>query len=124
MFQNFRIHLMLEITYFGYSRIQTIVIVFVRILENDRVGSNRQLRKENPSGPFPLAVKVSESEEISINYYNEKGPEFFSSIWASDGHWPAESSGPLFFLQSLVTTCSSNPIAVYLSDFNINDPTP
>ena len=27
---------------------------------------------------------------------------FFSSIQAHDGHWPAETAGPLFFLQPMV----------------------
>ncbi|KAG6663891.1 hypothetical protein CIPAW_02G053700 [Carya illinoinensis] len=42
-----------------------------------------QLRKEKPCGPIPPPVQVKETE-------------------AHDGHWPAESAGPLFFLQPFV----------------------
>ncbi|WVY91408.1 hypothetical protein V8G54_036922 [Vigna mungo] len=31
-----------------------------------------------------------------------RGISFYLSIQGSDGHWPAESAGPLFFLQPLV----------------------
>ncbi|XP_062158953.1 lupeol synthase-like isoform X2 [Alnus glutinosa] len=48
-----------------------------------------QLRKENPCPPIPPPVKVKETE-------------------AHDGHWPAENSGPLFFLQPFV-------IALYIT---------
>nr|AHY94897.1 cycloartenol synthase [Astragalus membranaceus] len=65
-----------------------------------------QLTKENQyCGPIQPAVKLRETDSITedalittirraINYY--------SSIQAHDGHWPAESAGPLFFLQPLV----------------------
>ncbi|EEF48701.1 Cycloartenol synthase, putative [Ricinus communis] len=50
-------------------------------------------------------VKIEEGEEIT----NEKATEalrravhFFSALQASDGHWPAENAGPLFFLPPLV----------------------
>jgi len=33
-----------------------------------------------------------------------RGISFYSSIQAHDGHWPAESAGPLFFIQPLVST--------------------
>ena len=82
-----------------------------------------QLRKENPCGPLPPAVKVSESEEITTKVLittMRRALSFYSSIQAHDGHWPAESAGPLFFLQPLVTTWSSIPIVIYLLDLNIN----
>ena len=114
MFQNFRIHLTLEITYFGYCRIQTILIVFVKILENDQVGSNMQLRKENPCGPLLLVVKVSESKEItikaSIAIMRKPWVFFFSSsssIQAYGGHWLVKFVGPLFILEPLVMTSKS-----------------
>ncbi|KAL5769101.1 hypothetical protein ACOSQ2_015884 [Xanthoceras sorbifolium] len=64
-----------------------------------------QLRKENGCKEIPEAVKVKESEEIreeGVTSTLKRAITFFSSIQASDGHWPAESAGPLFFLQPLV----------------------
>ncbi|KAL5540144.1 hypothetical protein UlMin_042368 [Ulmus minor] len=64
-----------------------------------------QLRKENPSGPIPGAVQVKETEDITeeaVSITLRRALTFFSSIQAHDGHWPAESAGPLFFLPPLV----------------------
>ncbi|KAL5553023.1 hypothetical protein UlMin_040424 [Ulmus minor] len=64
-----------------------------------------QLRKENPSGPIPAAVQVKETEDIieeAVSTTLRRALTFFSSIQAHDGHWPAESAGPLFFLPPLV----------------------
>ncbi|KAL6985039.1 lupeol synthase [Sarracenia purpurea var. burkii] len=64
-----------------------------------------QLRKENPSEPIPAAVKVKEAEDITeeaVTTTLRRGISFYSTIQAHDGHWPAESSGPLYFLPLLV----------------------
>ncbi|ONI26070.1 hypothetical protein PRUPE_1G002600 [Prunus persica] len=67
-----------------------------------------QLTKENPCGgriPAPRAVKVKETEEITeeaVTSTLRRALNFFSSIQAHDGHWPAESAGPLFFIQPLL----------------------
>ncbi|XP_065619097.1 lupeol synthase-like [Quercus suber] len=64
-----------------------------------------QLRKENPCGPMPPPVQVKETEEITeeaVITTLKRALSFFSSIQAHDGHWPAESAGPLFFLQPMV----------------------
>ncbi|PQQ15874.1 lupeol synthase-like [Prunus yedoensis var. nudiflora] len=67
-----------------------------------------QLTKENPCGgriPAPRAVKVKETEEItdeSVTSTLRRAHNFFSSIQAHDGHWLAESAGPLFFIQPLL----------------------
>ncbi|PSS20732.1 Lupeol synthase [Actinidia chinensis var. chinensis] len=64
-----------------------------------------QLKKENPSGPIPAAIKVKETEEITeeaVTTTLRRGICFYSTIQAHDGHWPAESAGPLFFLPPLV----------------------
>ncbi|KAJ4709155.1 Terpene cyclase/mutase family member [Melia azedarach] len=64
-----------------------------------------QLRKENPSGGTPEAVRVKETENITeeaVTATLRRAVRFYSSIQAHDGHWPAESAGPLFFLQPLV----------------------
>ncbi|KAG2668093.1 hypothetical protein I3760_15G143800 [Carya illinoinensis] len=64
-----------------------------------------QLRKEKPScGPIP-PVQVKETEVITeeaIITTLRRALTFYSSIQAHDGHWPAESAGPLFFLQPFV----------------------
>ncbi|KAJ7973664.1 Terpene cyclase/mutase family member [Quillaja saponaria] len=64
-----------------------------------------QLTKENPCGPIPAAIKVEETEEVTkeaVVTTMRRANSFYSSIQAHDGHWPAESAGPLFFLQPLV----------------------
>ncbi|KAG6627902.1 lupeol synthase-like [Carya illinoinensis] len=65
-----------------------------------------QLRKENPlSGPIPPPVQVEETEVITkeaVITTLRRALTFYSSIQAHDGHWPAESAGPLFFLQPFV----------------------
>nr|GMD91032.1 lupeol synthase-like [Ipomoea batatas] len=63
-----------------------------------------QLRKENPCGEIPAAVKVEKPEEITGEAVKStvlRGISLYSSIQGHDGHWPAESAGPLFFLQPL-----------------------
>ncbi|KAE8038275.1 hypothetical protein FH972_010800 [Carpinus fangiana] len=62
------------------------------------------LKEKNFKQTIPLA-KVEDGEEIT----NEKATaalrravHFFSALQASDGHWPAENAGPLFFLPPLV----------------------
>ncbi|GLT97446.1 hypothetical protein SLE2022_150110 [Rubroshorea leprosula] len=64
-----------------------------------------QLTKENPCGPIPPAVKVNETEVVTdeaVTTTLRRAISFYSSIQAHDGHWPAESAGPLFFLPPLV----------------------
>ncbi|PIN02910.1 Oxidosqualene-lanosterol cyclase [Handroanthus impetiginosus] len=63
------------------------------------------LRKENPCDPIPAPIQVKETEEIkreAIVTTLRRALSFFSTIQAHDGHWPAESAGPLFFLPPLV----------------------
>ncbi|KAK6944645.1 Squalene cyclase, N-terminal [Dillenia turbinata] len=63
------------------------------------------LTKENPIGPIPEAAKVKEIEELTeeaITTTLRRAISFYSTIQAHDGHWPAESAGPPFFLQPLV----------------------
>ncbi|KAJ8753108.1 hypothetical protein K2173_017650 [Erythroxylum novogranatense] len=64
-----------------------------------------QLRKGNPFTPIPPAVKLKETETISeeaVRITLTRAISFFSSLQACDGHWPAESAGPLFFIPSMV----------------------
>ncbi|KAG6663892.1 hypothetical protein CIPAW_02G053700 [Carya illinoinensis] len=64
-----------------------------------------QLRKEKPCGPIPPPVQVKETEVIieeAVITTLRRSLTFYSSIQAHDGHWPAESAGPLFFLQPFV----------------------
>ncbi|KAL0338802.1 UNVERIFIED_CONTAM: Lupeol synthase [Sesamum angustifolium] len=64
-----------------------------------------QLRKENGCGPMiPAAIKVQGVEEITedaILTTLRRGISYYSSIQAHDGHWPAESAGPLFSVPPL-----------------------
>lgn len=64
-----------------------------------------QLRGENPCVEIPPAIKLDETEEVSEEATVatlRRGIGYYSAIQAHDGHWPAESAGPLFFLPPLV----------------------
>ncbi|GMH10723.1 hypothetical protein Nepgr_012564 [Nepenthes gracilis] len=64
-----------------------------------------QLRKENGGGAIAEAVKVMEMKDLredAVTTSVRKAISFYSTIQAHDGHWPAESSGPLFFHPPLV----------------------
>ncbi|KAK6142699.1 hypothetical protein DH2020_023047 [Rehmannia glutinosa] len=50
-------------------------------------------------------VKVADGEDITYETATttlRRAVHFFSALQASDGHWPAENAGPLFFLPPLV----------------------
>ncbi|KAL9663994.1 hypothetical protein QQ045_019389 [Rhodiola kirilowii] len=50
-------------------------------------------------------VTVKDGEEITYKTATaalKRGVHFYSALQASDGHWPAETSGPLFFMPPLV----------------------
>ncbi|KAL9227139.1 hypothetical protein vseg_002871 [Gypsophila vaccaria] len=64
-----------------------------------------QMRKENPNIVMPQAIKLKTNEEITkptISTTLKRSLNYFSTIQAHDGHWPADSGGPLFFLPPLV----------------------
>ncbi|XP_027176693.1 lupeol synthase-like [Coffea eugenioides] len=65
-----------------------------------------QLRKENSCWPtIPRAIGVEEIEDVTgeaVTTTLRLGINFYSTMQADDGHWPAESAGPLFFLPPLV----------------------
>lgn len=51
-------------------------------------------------------MKVENGEEITYETTTttlRRAVHFFAALQASDGHWPAENAGPLFFLPPLVT---------------------
>ncbi|KAK4414912.1 Lupeol synthase [Sesamum alatum] len=59
-----------------------------------------QLRKENGCDPIPAPINIEGVEEVTedaILTTLRRGISYYSSIQAHDGHWPAESAGPLFF---------------------------
>ncbi|KAF3627358.1 Beta-amyrin synthase [Capsicum annuum] len=62
------------------------------------------LREKNFKQRIP-SVKIEEGEEISHEVATtalRRAVHFFSALQASDGHWPGEITGPLFFLPPLV----------------------
>ncbi|CAN0864492.1 Beta-amyrin synthase [Linum grandiflorum] len=53
----------------------------------------------------PVRIEDDEEEEISSEKATitvKRGAHFFSALQSSDGHWPAENTGGLFFLPPLV----------------------
>lgn len=51
------------------------------------------------------AVKIADGEDISYEKVTatvRRAAHYFAALQASDGHWPAENAGPLFFLPPLV----------------------
>jgi len=55
-------------------------------------------------------VKIEDGEEISYEKVTaavKRGAYHLSALQTSDGHWPAQIAGPLFFLPPLVSTTSS-----------------
>ncbi|KAL6285248.1 hypothetical protein ACE6H2_009638 [Prunus campanulata] len=62
------------------------------------------LKEKNFKQTIP-PVKVEDGEEITYEKATaslRRSVHFFSALQASDGHWPAENAGPLFFLPLLV----------------------
>ncbi|KAL6285250.1 hypothetical protein ACE6H2_009640 [Prunus campanulata] len=62
------------------------------------------LKEKNFKQTIP-PVKVEDGEEITYEKATaslRRSVHFFSALQASDGHWPAENAGPLFFLPPLV----------------------
>jgi len=66
--------------------------------------SEQFLREKQFKQTIPL-VRVEDGEEITEDKAStalRRAVHFFSALQASDGHWPAENAGPLFFLPPLV----------------------
>ena len=58
---------------------------------------------------MPPPVNVKETDDVTeeaVTTTLRRGISFFSTLQANDGHWPAESAGPLFFLPPLVRLLS------------------
>nr|GMC93937.1 Beta-amyrin synthase [Ipomoea batatas] len=71
----------------------------------DLLWRNQFLREKNFKQTIP-PVKVEDGEEITHETATaalRRAVHFFSALQASDGHWPAENAGPLFFLPPLVS---------------------
>lgn len=64
-----------------------------------------QLLKENNFQQTILPVKIGENEEVTHEAATatlRRAIRFYLTLQASDGHWPAENTGHLFFLPPLV----------------------
>ena len=62
-------------------------------------------------------MKVEDGEEITKGTATtavRRSAHFFSALQASDGHWPAENAGPLFFLPPLVSLVLINTLLATL----------
>ncbi|XP_022729859.1 lupeol synthase-like [Durio zibethinus] len=76
-----------------------------RLKQSSDLFMRMQLTKENPCGPLPPPVQVDDKQvvtEEAITITLRRAIIFYSSLQAHDGHWPAETAGPLFFLPPLV----------------------
>ncbi|GLU10507.1 hypothetical protein SLE2022_273030 [Rubroshorea leprosula] len=72
-----------------------------RVKQSSDLLMRMQLTKENPCGPIPPAMKVKETETVTeeaVTTTLRRAISFYSTLQAHDGHWPAESAGPSFFL--------------------------
>ncbi|KAL2511284.1 Beta-amyrin synthase [Abeliophyllum distichum] len=70
---------------------------------SDVVWRMQFLRENNFKQTIPQ-VKVEDGEDISYETASatlKRAVHFFSALQATDGHWPAENAGPLFFLPPL-----------------------
>ncbi|CAH9068562.1 unnamed protein product [Cuscuta europaea] len=70
----------------------------------DLLWRNQFLREKNFKQTISL-VKVKDGEEITHETTTaalRRAVHLFSALQATDGHWPAENAGPLFFLPPLV----------------------
>ncbi|CAN1191096.1 Beta-amyrin synthase [Linum perenne] len=68
-------------------------------------------RMQNFKQRIPRVIIEEHGEEISLEKATitvKRGAHFFSALQSSDGHWPAENSGGLYFLPPLV-------IALYIT---------
>ncbi|EOY32331.1 Beta-Amyrin Synthase isoform 1 [Theobroma cacao] len=76
-----------------------------RVKQSSDLLMRMQLTKENPCGLIPPPVKLNHEEvvtEEATTVTLRRAISFYSSLQAHDGHWPAETAGPLFFLPPLV----------------------
>ncbi|XP_021889017.1 beta-amyrin synthase-like [Carica papaya] len=77
---------------------------FYRKSSADLLWRMQFLKEKNFEQKIPQ-VKVEDGEEITEETARttlRRAVHFFSALQASDGHWPAENAGPLFFLPPLV----------------------
>lgn len=66
---------------------------------------NVQFLREKEFKQTIPGVKIADGEEISYEKATttvKRAAHYFAALQASDGHWPAENAGPLFFLPPLV----------------------
>ena len=52
------------------------------------------------------SVKIQDEEEITrekVNNTVKRAAHYLCALQASDGHWPAQMAGPLFYIQPLVS---------------------
>ena len=82
-------------TCFGivYKNVDNLNIIYVQFLKE------KEFKQTTPQ------VKIEDSEEISCEKATttlRRCVSFFAALQASDGHWPAENAGPLYFIQPLV----------------------
>nr|APZ88354.1 beta-amyrin synthase [Eleutherococcus senticosus] len=70
----------------------------------DRLWRMQFLREKNFKQTIPQ-VKVGDDEAVTFEAATttlRRAVHYFSAVQASDGHWPAEIAGPLYFLPPLV----------------------
>lgn len=77
--------------------------------------------KENQIDLMDIApIRLTDDEQVTFEAATtavKKGVRLNRAIQAKDGHWPAESAGPLFFTPPLVSILSRNKIQFSVSYF-------
>ncbi|RVW60211.1 Beta-amyrin synthase [Vitis vinifera] len=93
--QMLTIEVNLPFLFFSFKLVET---------PSSKLSDNDSFERENFKQTIPQ-VKVGDGEEITYETATaavRRGAHFFSALQASDGHWPAENAGALYFLPPLV----------------------
>ena len=79
----------------------------------------QSIKEKNFKQTIPQ-VKIKDGEEITYETATaalRRGVHLLSALQASDGHWPAENTGPMFFVPPLVINYSLHSLFLIIFFF-------
>ena len=85
-----------------------VVQALILLFDQNHVWILQFLKEKDFKQKIPRVI-IEDGEEITYEKATtalKRAVHFFSALQASDGHWPAENSGVLFFLPPFVSTIS------------------